>query len=283
MSDPIASPIPPTDLQFDQAVASETADPNAATFGVSCSRCQRRMTQSYFTLSDKPYCGDCKAGIEQVVVRGRRPAAFFKAMLFGTGAAVAGAIVYYGVLAVLELEIAIVAILIGYMVGYAIRRAVPSGGRRYQIMGAALTYLAVGLAYMPIAIKGARDSDKTVASANAKSSAPHDTTRVADSATSTTNSAAARTDSGDTPEKEAKRRRSFLMASGLLIGFALALPILVVVGSMPSGLISVLIIGLGMRQAWRMTAAANLAFLGPLKVSAPPGLPVQDGSAPLPT
>jgi F0F1-type ATP synthase assembly protein I len=283
MSEPTASSIPPADLQFDRAVTPGTADPSTATVGVKCSQCQRAITQSYFTLSDRPYCGSCKVGVEQVVAGGRRPAAFLKALVFGTGAAIAGAIVYYGVLALLELEIAIVAILIGYMVGYAIRRAVPGGGRRYQILGAALTYLAVGLAYMPIAIKGARDSDKPAASANAKPDSLRDTARVVDSVASRTNPAATRGDSAATAEKGAKRQRSFFVATALLVGFALALPILVVVGSMPSGLISVLIIGLGMRQAWRMTAPANLAFLGPLKVAAPPGPLVQDSSAPQPT
>jgi hypothetical protein len=239
------------------------------------------MTQSYFTLSDKSYCGSCKVGIEQVVASGRKPAAFFKALLFGTGAALAGAIVYYGVLALLELEIAIVAILIGYMVGYAIRRAVPSGGRRYQILGAALTYFAVGAAYMPIAIKGARESNKTVAGPTARHDSSRTTSRVADSSTSTpSRDTTVRSDSVVAAGKSAKKQRSFFVASGLLIAFSLALPVLVIFGSMPSGLISALIIGLGMRQAWRMTAAPNLAFLGPLKVSAPPMPSVQDGSAP---
>jgi hypothetical protein len=48
--------------------------------------------------------------------------------------------------------------------------------------------------------------------------------------------------------------------------FVLALPLVVIFGSMPGGLISALIIGIGMHQAWKMTAPIQLAITGPFKV-----------------
>jgi len=62
-------------------------------------------------------------------------------------------------------------------------------------------------------------------------------------------------------------------AIGVLLLLSLAMPVLIVVGSLPSGLISALIIGIGMRQAWRMTAAPP-AITGPYRLgmdAAPPG------------
>ena len=47
----------------------------------------------------------------------------------------------------LHLEIGLIAILIGYMVGKAIRKAAIAGRQKYQILAVALTYGAVGLAY----------------------------------------------------------------------------------------------------------------------------------------
>ena len=55
----------------------------------------------------------------------------------------------------------------------------------------------------------------------------------------------------------------------MLLAFSLALPVIVVVSSLPSGLISALIIGIGMRQAWTMTRAADLTIAGPFKVGQP--------------
>jgi hypothetical protein len=54
-----------------------------------------------------------------------------------------------------------------------------------------------------------------------------------------------------------------------LSGLIAALPVLVVVGSFPSGLISAFIIFIGMRQAWKMTGAPVMRVAGPYRVGAP--------------
>ena len=70
------------------------------------------------------------------------------------GAAIAGAAIYYAVIAIAHLEIGIVAILIGYMVGWGVRKGAGGrGGRRFQILAVVLTYWAVGLAYSPLAFE----------------------------------------------------------------------------------------------------------------------------------
>ena len=60
---------------------------------------------------------------------------------------------------------------------------------------------------------------------------------------------------------------TYLVGIPLLIGFALTLPVLLVVGSMPSGLISVLIMGFGLLQAWSSTAAPEVPVMGPFRLS----------------
>ena len=62
------------------------------------------------------------------------------AAIFGLGAALAGAAIYYAVIAITHFEIGLVAILIGYMVGYAVRKGAGGrGGLRFQILAALLT------------------------------------------------------------------------------------------------------------------------------------------------
>ena len=52
----------------------------------------------------------------------------------GLGAGIVGAAIYYAVIAITHLEIGIVAILIGYMVGRAVRKGARGhGGLRFQI------------------------------------------------------------------------------------------------------------------------------------------------------
>jgi hypothetical protein len=58
----------------------------------------------------------------------------------------------------------------------------------------------------------------------------------------------------------------------MLLAFFLALPVLAVFGSLPTSLIGGVIIGVGMRQAWRMTAAPRVETLGPYRVGSEPAL-----------
>ena len=58
--------------------------------------------------------------------------------------------------------------------------------------------------------------------------------------------------------------------AGPLLLLAFVLPVGAILRSLPFGLISALIIFIGMRQAWQMTAAPRLAISGPYKVGTGP-------------
>jgi len=198
MSEP-TSTSPAPDLQFDRAVSTTGAEAS----GVTCSGCGRAIAYSYYTFGDKPYCVACKSKLETALGSGSDTAALVKAIVYGTGAAVAGAAIYFAVMVFMHLEIGLVAILIGYMVGKAMRKAAIAGGQKYQILAAALTYAAVGLAY-------------------------------------------------------AAALQSF---EGFIY------PITDIASG--GGILSAIIIGFGMRQAWRMMTGINVEIVGPLKVAQP--------------
>jgi hypothetical protein len=252
MTEPTASPPAAPALQFDRAVSA------APSSGVACSQCGKTQTVSYFTLAQKPFCAGCKAKTERAAAATLSKRMFGKAFAWGLGAAIVGAVLYYAVIALFNLEIGIVAILIGYMVGHAIRKAVKGGGRRYQILAAVLTYYAVGIAYMPVAIGGVSNAASTAVD-SAKAA------QARDSAATPAPTAAA-----DSLRAVAMGPKFFLVGIGILLGGAFLLPIFMVFASMPSGLISALIIGFGMKQAWQITAPPDLQFHGPLTVALPP-------------
>ena len=170
----------------------------------------------------------------------------------GLGAGIVGAAIYYAVVAITHLEIGIVAILIGYMVGRAVRKGARGrGGLRFQILAVALTYLSVALAYAPLVIQEMRASGSQSQQASAS---PSDARRPAEATT------------GAAPD--ARPAPNFLLVLAMFLAFILALPVLSVFGSLPTSLISGVIIGFGMQQAWKMTAAPRLDFLGPYRVGA---------------
>jgi hypothetical protein len=234
-------------LQFDTALpAADDRAGDASPAGAACVVCSRAIEDQYFDVNGQSVCPPCREQLaaHAEIPRGAGPIG--RALLFGGGAAVLGAALYYAVIAITKFEIGLVAIAIGYMVGYAIRRATKGrGGRRFQVMAVILTYWAVGLAYTPLAVGGARQRQETT-----EQSAP---------------SAEASRESAESPSL-----RQFLLGAALLAGFTFALPVLVIAGSLPSGLISGAIIAFGMQQAWRMTGAPRFEISGPYRIGAAP-------------
>ena len=230
--------------------------------------CGAALRTQYFHVGEQATCGTCKEAVERAiqnaVAASRRPGTFARSFAIGLGAAIAGAILYYAVIAITGWEIGLVAIVIGFMVGWAVHRgSAGAGGRRYQWLAVILTYFAVGLAYTPLAFKSLSEGDAGNSAAIADSSsstavAPATDAASADSAAATGTEGAA-TDGPSLP-----------VALGLTFLLIFALPVMYVVGSMPSGLISAVIILFGMQQAWKMTASGVVPITGPYRVGANP-------------
>jgi hypothetical protein len=248
----------PPDLQFDRVVttspsATEPSSPATSQPSVACEGCHAPVHTEYYHVNGGIFCGSCRAAIEAAADTPRGLIPFLMAALYGLGAGIAGAAIYYAVIAIANLEIGIVAILIGYMVGYAVRKGARGGGRRFQVLAVVLTYLSVAFAYTPLAIKGAMADGKAGKTA---------------SATRDTASEDGRADRGSVPAAPSGGRMLFALAA--MFAVIAALPVLVVVGSLPMGLISAFIIFIGMKQAWRMTGTPRLDILGPYRVGADP-------------
>ena len=260
-------------LQFDRVVSAGAPDDSSKSAGVACANCGAPITTEYFHVGSHPVCAPCRDLVQASVATPRGWGALAKAAVYGVGAAIAGAIIYYAVIAITNFEIGIVAILIGYMVGYMVRKgAGGKGGRRFQIVALVLTYWSVGLAYSPIAFKSfaAKDQKKVVSQTDSSRAAPRDSAGVAMQGDSSIAGSPA------TPTRSAKSTspsmtgRAFLLGIGAILFLTFILPVLMVVGSLPSGLLSAIIIFIGLRQAWRMTAAPVLTVSGPYKVGAGP-------------
>jgi hypothetical protein len=207
---------------------------------------------------------------------------FLMATIFGIGAGIAGAIVYYAVIALTNFEIGIVAILIGWMVGYAVRKGAGGGGRRYQVLAIALTYFAVALAYTPIVVKAAFDASRARKTAITSAAARPRSTGTEAAPTEAAATEAAATEAAPTEDASqvdiedaaARPHRSPVVALLFLFGLIAALPVMIVIGGLPSGLISAAIIFFGMQQAWKMTGAPGLVITGPYRVGTRPAAAV---------
>jgi hypothetical protein len=242
------------ELQFDRVVPKADAVVPASDGAVSCAACQASIETEYFDVNGQTTCGRCRRAAEIAAETPLGAQPLVTAIVFGLGAGIVGAAIYYGVIALVHLQIGYIALLIGYMVGSAVRKGAKGGGLRFQIIAVALTYLSVALAYSPIVFK-------QIAASSRKAQAARD---------ATTNGRPAGSPRATPSPTRPPTAGGFVIGVGALAALIVALPVLIVVGSMPSGLLSALIVAIGMRQAWRMTAAPWVQVLGPYRVGSAP-------------
>ncbi len=244
MTEPATPADPSAPLTFDrvQLAAGATAAVPV------CARCRTPITSMYYETHGQLVCSDCQDHFSKRDMAGRGTGPFSRAVLFGLGAAIAGAVLYYAVREATGLEIGLIAIAVGWMVGRAIQKATGGvGGRRYQILAVALTYLAMTSTYIPMLVTSIKN-DRPSANSTASTRSTTDSTTAA-----------------ATPPTSGIK---VLGEIALALGLVLVLPILVNIEDMPGGILGLMILGFGLLQAWRMTKKTELVFTGPFKVAA---------------
>ena len=219
-------------LQFQKA---EFEDPRP-----KCGACRKPMEGAYFQLAGRNICEACAEAVRRRQARPQGPA-LLRGFLYGLGAAVACAIVYAIVTLATGASLALLSIAVGYLVGRAVRIGAGGlGGRRCQILAVALTYFAINISYAPIIVKELRDSAKQKAAAG--DNGPVITTRPM-------------------PGPVA-------LAAGLaaIAAISLAAPFLALAAG-ASGILGLIIVFLGLAQAWRLTARDPRLLTGPYEFS----------------
>jgi hypothetical protein len=136
-------------LQFDRAESGEEGSAPA-----SCTRCRRPLQGSYYQVNGAVVCEACRAALEEEWSRGSSAGRFGRAVVFGIGAAAAGAGLYYAILALTGYEFGLVAIVVGFMVGFAVKKGSNGrGGWRYQALAMFLTYTSIVSSYVPLILR----------------------------------------------------------------------------------------------------------------------------------
>ena len=136
---------PATSLQFDKA---EYSGPQT---GASvCGVCKQPIAQTYYTVNAAIVCDQCHGKVAAFATRGSKFGRAFAATALGLAAGLAGAALWYVVRRTTGYEIGLIAILVGVMVGVAVRKGSKGrGGRFYQTLAIVLTYGCICAQYMP--------------------------------------------------------------------------------------------------------------------------------------
>jgi uncharacterized protein (DUF983 family) len=228
--------------------------PAAAGPGDACKACGQTISGAWYRVNDAPVCATCAERLQRELPQDSHQA-FVRGFMFGVGAAVIGFMLYVGFAIATGLVIGYVSLAVGYLVGKGLSfgsRGV--GGRRYQIAALVLTYMAVSLAAVPIAISMHMQHQ----------SVAHSTQVIGAPAVPVTSEAPAPVAApAGAPAAAAPPPMSFGRALGSLTVLGLASPFLELADPV-HGIIGLIILLVGLRIAWRLTAARRLEISGPV-------------------
>lgn len=223
-----------------------------------CAACGRPLEEAYYTVNGVVLCEPCRDVVLDGWRGGSRLARFARAGVFGAGAAVAGFALYFGVLKLTGLEIGLISILVGLMVGRAVRAGANGrGGWAYQGLAMFLTYTAIVASYTAV-VAPQMFADIARRQGQAKGEAP----KAAPARPARAVKAAA-VKPAVPPVRAPKARppslARLLVALVVLVALLYALPI--VAGfHQPIGL---LIISFALWEAWKINRAPRLDVTGP--------------------
>ncbi len=196
-------------------------------------------------------CESCVQQLEQQLPKDSH-AVYARGLLFGLGAAIVGMVLYAGFTIVTGFYIGYVSLAVGWLVGKAIMLGSKGiGGRRYQIAAVVLTYAAVSLAAVPIAISY---------NMKAKSASPAIHSRQ--------QQPAAGSQPAEPDQTQAAAKPSLGAAFLQLLLLGLASPFLELQDPF-HGIIGLVILMVGIHFAWKITAGSLRADIqGPYNISA---------------
>lgn len=234
----------------------------------ACSFCQTALSAGYYRINGKLSCANCVQQLQNAIPRDSH-AAFVRAILFGSVAAVIGMAAYAVVEITTNMTIGFLALGVGFLVAKAMMMGSGNvGGRRYQVVALLLTYAAISMAIVPVALSQmyseAKAKKAAAAASHTSSSAPTASqpdlapADVANTPAQSESQPAASANSQVAPKTEPRKptQLELLKAFGALAFFGLASPILEL-RDPAHGAIGLIILFVGLNIAWRMTAGTR--------------------------
>jgi hypothetical protein len=210
---------------------------------------------------DRVLCERCHAELLVNPDQGSGTKRFARAALFGIGAAVGGSALWYGFRALTDREAGIIAVVVGLMVGGAVRKG--SGGRggwRYQTLAIALTYISIVSTYIPEIFAQLKQMAATQESAPAAPAA---------SAPGGGDPTPASSPAPEPPPGPGRALLALAIAAVVLLALAMAAPFFAGAQS----ILGLLIIGIALFEAWRLNVRVKTELTGPYRLDEGPAAP----------
>jgi hypothetical protein len=250
-----------SDLQFERADYAQTPA------NTICAACNRAITSSYYLAGDRTLCGLCRNDLERALTSGTPIGRFSKAVGAGLVAALLGFLLYYGIAELTGYEFGLIAIVVGFAVGSAVRwGSAGRGGWLYQGLAIVLTYLAIVSTYIPPIVSAIRAGEAQAAQAAAATE--EDAEAAAEPAAgepAVVDVSASPVTLGGSAAGEFGVVR-FVVAILFLMALACAAPFLAGL----ENIIGMIILAIGLFEAWKLNKRTELTVTGPHALAKPP-------------
>jgi uncharacterized paraquat-inducible protein A len=248
-------------LQFDRF---EPAAGVAAAAGViACKNCGSILKATYYVVNGNIVCDRCRRLVVTERNRGGSASRFGSALVLGVLATAVCSLIWYAVLKATDAQWGILAVIVGLIVGGAVRKGSRGrGGWRYQTLAIFLTYTAIVTSYVPFIIEEIREQRShraTEVSAAAAPAADQTALAVADRTAEASDSATAASLKKAGPVGVA-------VAIVLLLALLYTTPFLMGI----QNVLGIVIIGFALYEAWKLNRRTELRVSGPHQVSMSP-------------
>ncbi len=220
----------------------EHMEPKAAAAAGACAACQRTIPDQYFEAAGKIFCPACKDAVRASLSGGSGFVRLLKAGVFGAGAAAVSAAGWYFIVKLTGYELGLVAVVVGLVVGGAVRMgAERRGGWLYQSLAVVLTYVAIATSYVPMVMDSYREQAVEEAAQEENAS-----DEVGES-------------QGEVAPKEVDE--ALVLVVGIVGAFVLP-----VAQVFDGGFIGLLIVGFALYEAWKINKRQRIDFSGPFQL-----------------
>jgi hypothetical protein len=242
-------------LQFERAEFSGAP-------ALSCAVCKSSISGQYFQINGQAVCAPCRDQAETAMTGGSKVSRLMRSLGAGVVAAIGGFLVYWGIRAATGYEFALVAIVVGWMVGKAVRwGSQHRGGIAYQLLAVILTYFSIASTYCPDIIQGMRQARAQ----QSDEESANQTSPLARASEAQDNKENGQTNTVRLRETEPQEPLPLWFELGFAFAFSLVAPFLMGVDN----LIGWIIIAVGLWEAWRLNKRMELQIIGPFNATIP--------------
>ncbi len=249
-------------LQFD------AAEPTGSNEPLACTACGARIRGSYHEANGAVVCSGCRQAIERRLRGGSSVGRFTRALALGAGAALLGAAVYFGIALATGYELGLIAIVVGWLVGRAVNAGSRGrGGWRYQTLAIALTYSAIVVTYMPAAMERSMGIDFAAMTDSLAADSLASDSLVDDGSGEESAEPVLLAAAGDSasvagpPDVASSIPAGLAVVIGVTFMFVLAWAEPILQG--PANLMGLVIIAIGLYQAWLQNKRVETTITGP--------------------